>query len=485
MKDSIKSKAVHGLIWSMIEMFATRLISLMIQIILARLLLPSDFGIIAMITVLVAVSQSLVDGGFQNALIREKTTTDDDFFTVFLTNLLFSVVIFVLLFICSPPIAQIYNNNKLVSVIRVTSISLILNALSLVQRTKLTIDLNFRAQTNISLIASIISGVIAIILALLKFSYWSLVIQSVSLQFVTTVLLWEYNKGFPKGKFSRESLFRLFHFGWKLSVSGLINTVYDNLYYLIIGKIFNPSAVGYYTNAQKFRDVISQSLTTSIQKVTYPTLSRLQDNKEILKSSYRRIIMYSSLIIFPIMIGLVSIAPKLFILLFGEKWITSIPIFQVLLIAGMVYPLNAINLNILQVEGRSDLFLKIELIKKIIGLILIFLGILLRVKVIGFAVISVFVALISLFINSIYTKKIVNYSLKNQFSDIIPYLLCSLIMYICSRFIGIFFTDNSYLDLVIQIIVAIVSYVSTIYFFRRNDFTYFTTIIKGVFGNEK
>lgn len=485
MKNSIKKKAVYGLIWSMAEMFSTRLISLIIQIILARLLSPSDFGIIAMITVIVAVSQSLVDGGFQNALIREKKPTDNDFFTVFLTNLFFSILIYAILFFLSPQIAQLYDNDKLIPVIRITSISLILSALSLVQRTKLTIELNFKSQTNISLISSIVSGIIAIILAVLNFNYWSLVIQSVSLQLVTMILLWIHNKGIPSGKFSKESFFRLFNFGWKLSLSGLINTIYDNLYYLIIGKIFNPTAVGYYTNAQKFRDVISQSLTTSIQKVTYPTLSKMQEDIKVLKNSYRKIIMYSSLFIFPVMVGLTSVAPKLFMLLFGEKWTNSIPIFQVLLVAGMIYPINAINLNILQVKGRSDLFLKIEIIKKVVGLFFIFLGIIMNVSVTGFAWISVLVAVISLFINSIYTNRIINYPLKRQLTDIIPYLICSIILYICSSFIGKVLSGSVIFILCIQVLVGVSSYTISIFFIRREDFKYFINMIKGVLINGK
>lgn len=481
MKNVVKNQATRGIFWTLVETFLTKGVALIIQIILARLLLPSDFGVIAMITVVIAVSQALVEGGFQNALIREENPSEDDFTTVFYTNLFFSIILYIILFFLSPIIAEIYTNNQLVPVIRVTALGLVFNAFTIVQRTKYTRDMNFKIQTKVAVLSSIISGIIAITIASLGWGYWSLVIQNIVLQSMTMILFILSSKWIPRGTFSKESFVKLFNFGWKLSVSSLINTIYDNVYYLIIGRNFSASAVGYYTNAQKLRDVVSQSITSSIQRVSYPMLSKLQNDNEVLKTSYKKIVKYSSLVVFAIMAGLAAIAPVLFIILFGDKWTNSIAIFQVLALAGILYPLSAINLNILQVKGRSDLFLRIELFKKVIGFLLIALGIFFKVSVIGFAWISVFISVISLGINLVYTEKLIEYSGIEQVKDIFPYAISSIIMFFCVNHFEHNILDSNILLLLSKILLGMLIYVALIWFLSKED----RTLIKKIFDRRK
>ncbi len=266
-QNTLKKKTISGLFWSFSDLIANQGIRFIIQIVLARLLLPEDFGIIGMITVFIAVSQSIIDSGFSNALIREKDSTQEDYSTVFYFNLFMSIALYIVLFFSANAISVFFKAPKLISILRVLLLVLIINSFGLIQRTILIKNIDFKTQTKISVISSIISGIVAIFLAYLGFGVWSLVIQTLLMQFIQSLLLSFSNKWLPSLVFSMDSFKRLFGFGWKLLVSGLINTLYNNLYYLIIGKAFSASDLGYYTNAQKLRDTVSQSISTSVQKL--------------------------------------------------------------------------------------------------------------------------------------------------------------------------------------------------------------------------
>ncbi|MBO3342222.1 lipopolysaccharide biosynthesis protein, partial [Clostridium perfringens] len=426
--DSLKSKSLSGIFWTFSETVLNQGIQFLIQIFLARLLLPEEFGLIGMITVFIAVSNSIIDSGFTNALIREKNPTQEDYSTVFYFNLLTSVILYIILYILSPQISLFFNQPKLLNILRILAITLIINSFSIIQRTILTKKINFKVQMNINIVSSLVSGIIAVVLAFKGFGVWSLVFRTIIMQTMQSILLCIFNHWKPSLVFSIKSFNKLFSFGWKLLVSGLIDTLYNNLYYLIIGKIYSPVDLGYYTNAQKLRDVAATSISTSVQKVTYPVLSEIQDDKDELINAYRKIIKNSVYITFPIMIGLSSVARPLIMLLFGDNWISSIEYFQILCIAGMLYPLHAINLNILQVKGRSDLYLRLEIIKKVISLILIFIAIFSRLGVIALIWIMVVNSIISFFINSYYSKDIIGYSTIEQIRDILPILFMTIIM---------------------------------------------------------
>lgn len=428
LSNQFKEKAIRGFIWTILESVGSRGVTLIIQIILARLLTPADFGIIGMIAIFIAVSQTLLDSGFQNALIREQNVGNKEYSTVFIFNLLMSIVLYGLLFISAPMISDFYNAPIVVNVLRVLGLILIINSFGLIQRTMLSKKFNFQRQTKITLISSAISGVLAISTAYMGAGVWSLVIQQLSNQFLQSLLYIVMNKWKPILIFDRKIFNRYFQFGWKLTASGIINTLYQNSFYVIIGRFYLPSELGYFTNAQKFNDVPVQTLTQSIQKVTYPLLSQLNNNTLELKRNYQKIISYVSLISFMMMLALSVTAIDLIPFVFGDSWINSVPFFQIMCLSGMLYPINAINLNILQVLGRSDLFLKLEIVKKIIGISFIFISLLFNFGILGLVWANVLASIFNTSLNIIVSARLINYSYWEQIKDLYKPFLSAIIM---------------------------------------------------------
>lgn len=419
-EHSLKKKTVSGLLWSFGDMMGNQGVQFIIQIILARLLVPEDFGIIGMILVFVALSNSLVDSGFTQALIRDQKANQTDYSTVFYFNLMISIVIYGVLFLSAPLISGFFGEPQLISIIRVLAIGVIINAFSIIPRAMFTKEVNFKVQAKVNMAASLSSGAIAVAMAVIGFGVWSLVVRMLSLNLFQALLLVFYRRWLPSLVFSTASFKRLFGFGWKLLVSGLIDTAYNNIYYLIIGKQYSASSLGYYTNAAKFSDVATQTLTATIQRVTYPVLSGIQDQEERLKQSFKKVIRLSGFLIFPIMAGVAAVAEPLIYLIFGEKWMTMVPYFQLLCIAGMLYPIHALNLNILQVKGRSDLFLYLEIVKTIVPTILIFTVIWMDGSIFVLVATIVLDSYISLFINIYFSGREISYSVKEQTQDLLP-----------------------------------------------------------------
>lgn len=479
---SLKDKTISGLFWSFSEIIANQGIRFFIQIVLARLLLPEDFGIIAMITVFVAISQSILDSGFKNALIREPNSSQTDYSTVFYFNLTMSFILYILLFLFAPHIGRFYDNLQLILVLRVLSVVIIINAFGLIQRVILIKNIDFKKQTKINIFSSLVSGITAIILALTGYGVWSLVYQILLMQFLQSLILSISNKWIPSLVFSIDSFKRFFNFGWKLLASDLLNTIYKNVYYLIIGKFFNLSTLGYYTNAQKFRDVTSNSITKAVEKVSYPVLSKLQDDNERLKKGYKKIIKNTVFITFPVMIGLSALAEPLFILIFGSKWIQSIPYFQLLCYAGMLFPLHSINLNILKVKGRSDLFLGLEIVKKIIAAISIAIVIIMKLDVIGLIWIALINSVLAFIINSYYSSKLISYSTKDQILDIIPITLISFFMGAMIYIFDHFFNLEPMIKLFFEIPLGLFVYLSLCKIFKIQELQIMLDLAKKIFG---
>lgn len=458
-QSTLKKKTISGLFWSFSDLIANQGIQFIIQVILARLLVPEDFGIIGMLTVFIAVSQSFIDSGFTNALIREKEPSQEDYSTVFYFNLFMAVLMYIVLFSSAGAISRFFIEPQLVAILRVIAIVLIINSFGLIQRTMLTKSINFKIQTKISAISSIVSGIIAVIFAYSGFGVWSLVIKTLTMQLIQSLLLCIYNRWIPSVGFKLDSFKRLFGFGWKLLVSGLLETLYNNLYFLIIGRLFSVVELGYYTNAQKLRDTASQSITTSVQKVSYPVLSSIKEDEDKLRAGYKKIIKTSVFITFPLMIGLAVVASPLIRLIFGQKWINSIIPFQILCFAGMLFPLHAINLDILQVKGRSDLFLGLEIVKKVIGLITIAIALFFKSGILGLLWVAVINSYISYFINSYYSAELLSYSTIEQIKDIAPAFIASVLMAIVVYLSGAILHNNNLVKLLVQFITGVVVYV--------------------------
>lgn len=424
--ENLKSKTVSGVLWSAVERFSSQGVQFVINIIMARLLLPVDYGMIGMLAVFLQISQAFIDGGFTNALIQRKDKTEVDFSTVFYFNIIIAFIFYVLIFYSAPLIADFYNMPDLTNVARVIALSLIISSLSAVHKTKLTINIDFKSQSKISLIAALISGVIGIWMAYGGFGVWALVIQILVNAVLQTILCYLFLRWFPLKVFSLKSFKALFSFGSKLLVSSLIHTVYYNLYSIVIGKRFSATDLGYYTRAEQFAIFPSSNVNSIISRVTFPILSSIQDDNERLASVYRKYIRLASFIIFPLMIGLAVLAKPLIILLLTEKWLGIVILLQILCLDWMLDHLSIINLNLLYVKGRSDWALRLEIRKKIIATTILFISI--PFGIAGMCWGRVIYALIATYMNTRYTKSLIGLSFATQIKDILPSLIIAILM---------------------------------------------------------
>jgi O-antigen/teichoic acid export membrane protein len=447
---SLKQKTVSGLLWSFIDQFANLGITFIAGIILARLLSPREFGLIGMITVFIAVSESFINSGFSSALIRKKDCTDTDFSTVFYFNLVAGILFFFILFFSAPAIAGFFDEPQLEAIVQVLGIILIIDSLTLIQRTILTKRIDFKLQARISVIASLGSGIVAIVMAFNGFGVWSLVVQRLLRQGLNSLFLWLWNRWRPLWVFSKQSFKELFGFGSKLLVSGLIDTLYRNIYYLVIGKYFSAQELGYYTRAEGFKNLPSQNLNSIVRRVTYPVLSSMQDDIPRLRNNYQKLIRSVMFITFILMLGMAAVAEPMIHTLIGAKWEPAIIYLQMLCFVGMMYPLHALNLNMLQVQGRSDLFLKLEVIKKIIAIPTIVIGVFFGIKmmIVGMMVNT----LIAYYLNSYWSGVQIGYSFKHQVKDILPSFFLALSMGVLVYLLGELLPFSYPVKLIIQIV---------------------------------
>ena len=426
MANNLKHETVKGFLWSALERFSVQGLQFLMGLVLARLLLPSDYGLVGMLAIFLAISQTFVDSGFSSALIQKKDRTDTDYSTAFFFNIGVGLFFYLILFFTAPLIADFYNTPELNSLTKVIGINVFITSLAVVQRAKLTIKLDFKTQAKASFTSVFIGGSVGIAMAYKGYGVWALVIQSLLQNGLNTLFLWILSKWMPRVIFSKVSFKELFSFGSKLLGAGLLDTIYGNIYLIIIGKLFSARELGFYTRAQQFQKIPSQNITGIIQRVTFPVLSSIQDDDARLIAGFRSFLRMSVFVIFPMMIGLAVMSESLVRLLLTEKWLPAVPLLQLLCFAGMLYPVHAINLNILNVKGRSDLFLKLEIIKKVIITVVILITFSFGVKalVIG----QIFTSFLAFFINTYYSGKIVSYGTWSQMKDTMPVLLISLIM---------------------------------------------------------
>ena len=428
---------------------STQLIQFIVGLILARLLSPEEFGLVGMITVFVAVAQSFVDSGFGQALIRKKEVTEADNSTVFYFNLLSGLIFFMIIYVSAPAISRFYNEPQLKDIARTLGILVLLYATSITQRTLLFRDVSFKKLMKVNLTAAVVSGVVGITMALNGFGVWSLVWRSITGSVVQSVILWSSGSRLPKLVFSTKSFRGLFSFGSKLMISGLIDTVYRNIYLLIIGKFFSAAELGYYTRADLFSRLASQNLTGTVQRVSYPVLSKVQDEDDRLKRGYRKLIISTMFMTFFITLGMAAIAKPMIVTLIGEKWLPSAELLQLLSLSAMLFPIQAMNLNILNVKGRSGLLLKLELVKKLLAVPVILSGIFLslRALLIGMIIHS----LASYLLNSHFSGRLIKYPVKEQVADIMPSFLVSSVISLIAFILTLIIDIPSWLMLFIQL----------------------------------
>jgi O-antigen/teichoic acid export membrane protein len=418
MAESLKDKTVKGIGWSALDNAARYGMQFVIGIVLARLLSPDDYGLLGLVGIFTMVCTALVNGGFTTALIRKKNATDNDYNTVFICNLGMSLMLYVVVFLCAPLIANFFERQELIALVRVSSLGLIIGALGLVQRTRLTKRIDFKTQTKITLVSTVVSGIVGIGMAIAGFGVWALVAQQLTTQALSTILLYIYNRWLPRFRFSTESFHELFGFGWKMMVSALIDSIWKELYQVIVGKFYSPATLGQYTRARHYAKLFSSNLTTVVERVTYPVLSSIQDDKERMVSAYRRIIRTSMFITAVALFSLGAVSEPLIYCMIGPKWHDAATYLPLICITFSLYPLHAINLNMLQVQGRSDLFLGLEVVKKVIVLAPLFVGAF--VGIMPMLWVNMLIGIIAYFLNSYYSGRLLGYSTWMQLRDIAP-----------------------------------------------------------------
>ena len=337
-----------------------------------------------------------------------------------------SIALYAILYAAAPAISDFFKEPVLTDVLRVLGWVLVINAFGIIPRTILVRNIDFKTQTKVSVISSVVSGVVGISMAIAGWGVWSLVWQQLSRQFLNSLFLWLFCKWIPVWEFSVKSFKEMFNFGYKLLLSGLLDTVYKNIYYVVIGRFYNSAQLGQYTRAEQFNTIFSSNLTSVVQRVSYPVLSSIQEEPERLREAYRRVIKLTMLVAFACMLGLAAVAKPLIIILIGEKWMPAVAFLQIICFSGMLYPLHAINLNILQVKGRSDLFLKLEIIKKIIAVGPVAIGIFYGIEYMLWG--GVLTSFIAYFLNSYYSAELIHYPTKEQLKDIFPTFAVSLIV---------------------------------------------------------
>lgn len=476
MGETLKSRTIKGTIWSSIERFSVQGIQFVVMIIMARILTPADYGLVGMLAIFIAISQSLIDSGFSQALIRKQDKSATDTSTVFYFNIVVGLVLYAALYLCAPLIASFYSQPLLTPLLRALGIGLVFNSLAVVQRALLTEQLDFKTQAKASLIGVTTSGALGIWMAYSGYGVWSIVAQQVCNLALITVFLWIFSHWKPIWAYSWKSFRELFGFGSKLMISGLLDTIYRNLYLIVIGKVYKPTDLGYFTRGQQFSDLISVNITGILQRVTYPVMCSIQDNDERLHDAFRKVLKLTAFVMFPLLAGVASVAKPLVATLLTEKWIFAATLLVPLCFAGMWYPIHALNLNILQVKGRSDLFLKIEVIKKAISIGILCITVPLGIVPLCWGLVAD--TLIALLINTHYTGKLINLGFFKQCRDFGPSLILSLITSALVYTTMSVLSVNSIIALIIGILEAIVIYISIAYLLRLREFGELISLFK-------
>ena len=478
-KENKKSIIISSLIWKLMERTGVQGVQFIVQIILARILSPDDYGIISLITIFIALATVFVQSGFNTALIQKKNVKEEDFSSVLYISIIAATILYFILFISAPSIARFYRIEELKSVLRVISIVLFFGAFNSIQNAIIARTMQFKKLFIVSVLSILISGIVGIILAYLGFGVWALVMQQIVNQISITVILCFVVKWKPKLVFSISRVGDLFSYGWKLLVSSLIDTLYMNLRGLVVGKVYTSQTLAFYNRGEQFPQLIVSNINGSIQSVMLPTLASEQEDRKRVKELVRRSIVTSSFLLFPLMIGLAVVGEPLIKILLTDKWLPCVPFMQIFCLTYALWPIHTANLQAINALGRSDIYLKLEIIKKIVGITILSISIFYGVYAIALG--GLVSGIISSFINSYPNLKLLNYSYREQIKDILPSLLLSIIMGIVVYGI-LYFNMSAILTLSIQIIVGAVVYLVLSKLFKLECYEYlldtFKTLLK-------
>jgi len=431
MVDTLRQKATSGVVWSAFERFGQQGCVFVVQLVLARLLAPEEFGLIAMVVVFIAICTVLIDAGFSRALVQRKEVTDSDLSTVFYFNLIVSFVVAGILYLSAPVIASFYGFSELSQILRFLSFGLILNALGAVHRSILTRNLLFKKLFWVSFPSVLISGALGIAMAYYDFGVWSLVAQSLCMALISSLFLWLYAAWRPSLVFDVGCLKEMFPYGARLAVSGVLDQGFQNIYVLIIGKVFSPIEVGYFQRARAFQQLPVANFQSVLSRVAFPLLSTIQGDPIRMKNAVRKSLLVGALFAFTVMAGLSAVAEPMVVLLIGDKWLPSVPILQVLCIAGALFPMHSVNTNLLMAMGRADWFLRLEILKKLLVVVNVLITYRFGVQcmVLGIVITSA----ISLIPNTYYTRRLIGYTLMMQLRDVLPLAIMAGLMHLLVR----------------------------------------------------
>ena len=476
---SLKSSVITSLIWKFLERIGTQGVHFVVAIVLARLLAPADFGLIALVTVFVAIANVFVQSGLNTALIQKKNADNLDFSTVFYTSLCVAVFLYGVLFVCAPLIADFYNGQtKLIPVVRVLGLMLLLGVVSSVQEAYVARNMMFKKLFYRSVGAIIPSGIFGITLAYLGLGIWALVGQQLMNSFLMCAIMWFTVKWRPQLVFSIARFKGLFSFGWKLLCSALLDTFYRNIRDLVIGKLFTPADLGFYNRGSQFPHIIIANINSSIQSVLLPSLSTVQDDKPRLKSLARRSIKTSAFLILPMMAGLAAVAKPLTLVLLGEKWLPAVPFIQICCFSFAFWPIHTTNLSAINAVGRSDVFLELEIIKKSYGLAVLVLAIWLFRSPIGIAMSAAVVAPLGSFVNAYPNKKLLNYGFGEQMKDFLPSFVLAVVMGVAVYALSFALDIHPLLQLLVLAIVGMCFYLGIAKLLKFECFEYIVKTIK-------
>ena len=472
-----KKSVIYSLIWKFIERMGYQGVNFVIQIVLARLLLPEDYGIVSLLIVFVNIANAIIQNGFNTALIQKKDVESIDISSAFFVTLLLSTVLYAVLYFTAPVISSFYKMDKMVVVLRVLALLLPLGAVNTIQIAILSRNFQFQKLLISNMTAVIISGAAGIGLAYLGAGAWALVMQQLLFNLISCIVLWFVVRWRPKLEFSFNSIKILFSFGWKMLASRLINLIYGDIYSLVIGRVFNASALGLYNRGKQFSYTIIMSIDGAIQSVMLPAYSKEQENKKMLKMMTRRSIVTSAYIVFPVMTGLAVAAAPLISLLLTDRWLGCVPFLQINCFIYALYPIHSANLQVICAMGKSDIYLKLEIIKKVLGIII--MGITLPFGIYWFTFGGVITGLLSTVINAFPNIEYLNYSILEQWRDIFPSLILSVIMGTIVYPIQ-FLPINNLLILIFQIVLGILIYIGGSFLFKFECFFYLTDTITNI-----
>jgi len=480
---SLRQKTISGLIWTFAEQFAGKGIGFIVQIVLARILMPEEFGLIAMIMVFIGIGNSMVDSGMTSSLIRTVNPDQRDYSTVFFINIIVSFFVYGIIYLSAPAIAAFYEQPILVDLVRVYALIIVIQSFVTVQITRMTKEMNFRIQVIILLPSIIIGGIVGITMALNGWGVWSLVYMALTRTLISTVQYWFYTGWRPDLLIDSKILWKHFNFGYKLTLSGLLFTLFNNIYNIVFGKYFSATEVGYYTKSNELQRFPVVTMATALNKVTYPLFAEIQDDREKLHQVYKKLMKLVLFLTAPLLTLGFVLAEPLFQFILTEKWMPAVPYFRILCLVGLFYPIHSYNLNILKVKGRSDVYLRLTIIKRAITLLGIF--ILIPYGIFALLYFQVFTNTLSLYINSYYSGYYINYPANKQFKDLLPIILIAIIPGFLVFYLKELLSAVDWASIIIWTATYMLIYLSVHLFLNTTPYTEIKNLIREQLANNK